>query len=256
MKHTFLTRTVREMQIWNWLDQAVAFGCAVLIFTLLGPFETYSMPMVLRMLFWMLCLAAGWFLMIASLTLVLRHPSMDDWSGLLRVGLAVVIAAAPITLIVSAIEDWLRPGRDEIGLVWFLLNTILVCGLITGAMYFRVQDRLGRIDTKGGSQKPFLQRLPYELGKDLISFSMQDHYVEVTTTKGKTLVLMSLGDALEELGDYAGTQIHRSHWIAASAFQGLERKGGKLFVKLSDGRKLPVSRTYAASVRTLRESIS
>lgn len=239
------------MQIWNWRDQAGAFGCAVLVFTLLGPFETYGMPLALRMLYWLLCLASGWALMIAAMTLVLRHPSMDDWSGPLRVGLAVVIAVAPITLAVSAIEDWLRPGRDEVGLGWFLLNTMLVCGLIAGAMYFRVQDRLGRIDAKIGSPTPFFQRLPYELGNELISFTMRDHYVEVTTTKGKTLVLMSLGDALEELGDYAGTQIHRSHWVAASAYQRLEKSGGKLFVKLSDGRSLPVSRTYAASARAL-----
>nr|WP_285801574.1 LytTR family DNA-binding domain-containing protein [Falsiruegeria litorea] len=118
-------------------------------------------------------------------------------------------------------------------------------------MYFRVQDRLGRIDTKGGSPTAFFQRLPYELGNELISFTMRDHYVEVTTTKGKTLVLISLGDALEELGDYAGTQVHRSHWVAASASRGLERNDGKLFVKLSDGRRLPVSRTYAASARAL-----
>ncbi len=225
--------------------------CAVLVLTLLGPFETYSMPMALRMLFWLLCLASGWGLMIAALTLVLRHPGIDDWSGPLRVGLAVVIAVAPITLAVSAIEDWLRPRRDEFGLVWFFLNTTLVCGLITGAMYFRVRDRLGRIDAKGGSPTPFFQRLPLELGKELISFTMQDHYVEVTTTKGKTLVLITLGDALAELGDYAGTQVHRSHWVAASAYQGLERNNGKLFVRLSDGRRLPVSRTYAASARAL-----
>lgn len=238
------------MQIWHWPDQAVAFGIAALIFTLLGPFETYSMPAAFRLLYWGLCLAVGWVVMVASMTLVLRHPSMDDWPGLYRVGLAVVLATAPITLIVSAIEDLLRPGRDETELALFLLNTFLICALIAGAMYFRVKGRLGRIKGKAASPTPFLQRLPYDLGTDLVSLSMQDHYVKVTTTKGSTLILLSLGDTLEELGDYKGIRIHRSHWIAASAFRGLVRSNEKLYANLSDGRKLPVSRTYAASVRS------
>lgn len=251
VKHTFLTRTAREMQIWHWPDQLAAFGCSVLIITALGPFETYSMPILERLFYWTLCLGVGWTLMIASMTLILRHPSLDDWPGVFRVGLAVAIASVPITLAVGAIEDWLRQSRDEIAFAGFVLNTALICGLISIAMYFRVQDRLGRINTNDMPSAPFLQQLPFELGKDLISLSMQDHYIEVATSKGTTLVLMSLRDALEELGDYKGIQIHRSHWIAASAFQGLERCNGKLHARLSDGRKLPVSRTYSASARKL-----
>lgn len=251
MKYAFMTRTARELQIWHWPEQGLAFGCTVLVFTMLGPFETYSMPLVERALYWILCLTSGWIVMVTSLTLVLRHPDLDEWAGAYRVGLAVIIATVPIALAVGAIEKWFRPDREAIEFGRILLNTAVVCGLIAAVMYFRVQNRIGQLGSTGASPARFLQRLPYELGQDLISFSMQDHYVEVTTSKGSVLILLPLRDALEELGDYDGLQIHRSHWVAASAFCGLARRNGKLYARLSDGRDLPVSRTYAASAQAL-----
>lgn len=189
--------------------------------------------------------------MVTSLTLVLRHPSLDEWAGPYRVGLAVIIAIAPIAFSVGEIEKWLRPDREGIEFTRILVNVAFVCSMLSAVMFFRVQKRIGEIGMKGASSERFLNRLPFELGQELVSFSMQDHYVEVTTTQGSTLILMSLRDALEELGDYKGIQIHRSHWIAASAFFGLIRRNGKLFANLSDGRDLPVSRTYTASAKAL-----
>ena len=39
---------------------------------------------------------------------------------------------------------------------------------------------------------------------------MNDHYVEVETTKGTTLILLRFSDALEELGCAYGLQVRRS----------------------------------------------
>ena len=80
---------------------------------------------------------------------------------------------------------------------------------------------------------------------------MQDHYVEVTTTKGTELILIRFQYAIKEMGAIAGTQIHRSHWVTLNGMRRLKRQNGKLFVELVDGRTLPVSRTYAQTVRTI-----
>lgn len=251
MNHTFLRRTVWELRIWNWRDQFLAYLIALAVFATLGPFGTFSLQFPDRLLYWGLALAVGWGAIIASITLVLRHPDLDDWHGAARAALAVAIATAPIAWGVQAVEGWLRPERDPIPIVHFALNIIVVCGLIVTAMYFRISQRIGEMPETDRSPAPFLDRLPFELGKELVSFSMQDHYVEVTTTKGTTMILMSLGDAMEEAGSYGGVRIHRSHWIATDAYRGLVRRKGKLFAKLMDGRELPVSRTYAATVRGL-----
>jgi DNA-binding LytR/AlgR family response regulator len=60
-----------------------------------------------------------------------------------------------------------------------------------------------------------------------------------------------MGDAVAELSGYPGLQIHRSHWVAIDAVDGLERENGKTYALLRDGRKLPVSRTRAPELKKL-----
>ena len=64
------------------------------------------------------------------------------------------------------------------------------------------------------------------------------------TTIGSHLVLLSLTQALTELEDYPGRRIHRSHWVADDAVQDQFWDGTRLFVRLTDGAVLPVSRSY------------
>jgi DNA-binding LytR/AlgR family response regulator len=73
----------------------------------------------------------------------------------------------------------------------------------------------------------------------------------VTTARGRDLIHMRMADALEDLGDYPGQQIHRSHWISGHAFTGTSRDNGRLMAHLVDGRTLPVSRSFAPAVRRM-----
>ena len=56
---------------------------------------------------------------------------------------------------------------------------------------------------------------------------------------------MRLSDAIAELDGLEGLQTHRSHWVVLEAAQALEKAGQKMNVVLKDGRRLPVSATYA-----------
>lgn len=94
----------------------------------------------------------------------------------------------------------------------------------------------------------FFKRLKPELGQGLIRLSMQDHYLEVVTTKGHELILMRFADALEELEHYDGIQVHRSHWVARAGVSGARRDGAKLFLKTADGAEVPVSRSMKKAV--------
>jgi DNA-binding LytR/AlgR family response regulator len=44
--------------------------------------------------------------------------------------------------------------------------------------------------------------------------------------------------------------VHRSHWVADDFVAKLNRADGRLSLSLADGTEIPVSRTYAANVRT------
>ena len=78
---------------------------------------------------------------------------------------------------------------------------------------------------------------------------VEDHYVDIVTDKGKTLVLMRLADAIRETAPIAGLQIHRSHWVARDAVVKVHRSDGKLILELSNGLKLPVSRGYLPAAK-------
>ena len=69
------------------------------------------------------------------------------------------------------------------------------------------------------------------------------------TTKGDHLVLMRLGDAMREVGDTAGAQVHRSHWVAFDAVTACRRDGDRAILTLSDGSELPVSRANVGKIR-------
>ncbi|MEM9583431.1 MAG: LytTR family transcriptional regulator DNA-binding domain-containing protein [Pseudomonadota bacterium] len=94
----------------------------------------------------------------------------------------------------------------------------------------------------------FLERLNAKIGTKLIRLSMQDHYVEAHTADGSQLILMRMADAIEELDGLDGLRVHRSHWVAKAQVTGLKRAQGRLFLIMSDGAEVPVSRSYKAEV--------
>jgi len=99
-------------------------------------------------------------------------------------------------------------------------------------------------------QAPALfKRLPLPQRGALCYLTMQDHYVDVVTDRGHALILMRLSDAIAETAPVRGLQIHRSHWIALDAVRAVSKDDGKALVEMSDGVRLPVSRSYLAAAR-------
>lgn len=96
---------------------------------------------------------------------------------------------------------------------------------------------------------PMLARLKPENRGPILRLSAEDHYTLTVTSRGRELILIRFSDALSELGDTIGTQIHRSHWIARAAFDALVTREGKLMARLKDGTELPVSRSFASEVK-------
>lgn len=79
----------------------------------------------------------------------------------------------------------------------------------------------------------------------------EDHYLRLHLADGrKPLVLYRLRDALAELSHLEGEQVHRGHWVAAGAVQGLERREGRKWaLRLQCGLVVPVSATFMPAVR-------
>jgi DNA-binding LytR/AlgR family response regulator len=76
------------------------------------------------------------------------------------------------------------------------------------------------------------------------------HYVRVVTSKGETLVLHNLKDAIAQLPtEYSGIQTHRSYWAASKHIESIKEKNGQSSVVLSMDKTIPVSRRKLAEVR-------
>lgn len=73
--------------------------------------------------------------------------------------------------------------------------------------------------------------------------------MEVTTARGRSLLLMRLSDAIREGQPTPALQVHRSHWVALAAVRRATRRNGKPVLELETGVEVPVSRSYLPVVR-------
>ena len=95
-----------------------------------------------------------------------------------------------------------------------------------------------------------LKLLPSRLGTDLVYVKSEDHYLEVHTTVGSSLIKMRFSDAVAELGD-RGMQVHRSYWVATGHVVRTARNGKRTMLRLTGDREVPVSVTHLRAVRDL-----
>ncbi|MCY4483486.1 MAG: LytTR family transcriptional regulator DNA-binding domain-containing protein [Spirochaetaceae bacterium] len=101
-----------------------------------------------------------------------------------------------------------------------------------------------------GGRGTLLNLLPDRLGTDLVYIKSEDHYLEVHTTVGSSLIKMRFSDAVAELGD-RGIQVHRSYWVATRHVTRSVRNGKRTLLRLTGDHKVPVSVTHMPAVRAL-----
>lgn len=78
---------------------------------------------------------------------------------------------------------------------------------------------------------------------ELLALNAQGHYLRVITTAGEDLILFRFGDAVAEMSEDAGVQVHRSWWVSQTAIDACESVSSKK-LRLGSGLSIPVSRTY------------
>ena len=99
-----------------------------------------------------------------------------------------------------------------------------------------------------GQRGALLKLLPERLGTDLIYIKSEDHYLEVHTTVGSSLIKMRFSDAVAELSD-RGIKVHRSYWVATRHVKRSVRSGRRTLLRLTGDHKVPVSVTHMPAVR-------
>ena len=248
------------------------------VLALIGPFGSFGDPLVIRLMVWVGFAWVGYALYAPIDTLAQRlAPFLDlpEWS--LRV-VGCLIASVPMAVVVWSLPRWPDriswPGASaafEHYLYVLFIGAVIT--LVTTIVRHRAQDEPAPRGTgeprpvPSGAPAPaapvssapvpsvprarFLDRLPADLGTELIALEMEDHYVRAHTALGSDLVLMRLRDAMAELEGVEGMQVHRSWWVARHSVEDVRRDGRNVRLVLESGLEAPVSR---ANVQLLKDA--
>ncbi len=235
-----------------------------LLLALLGPYGTFvSMAFGTRVLFWggsALCLTL---LIRAAMWTIRRGLLPADWPMVVKRIVAAGMAAAPGGYLSAMLHDVLtgdQGPRPEFGQIY--AYTILPTLLVTLLLGHRRAPAppIPPLDTLAAIPEPaprtqdvvsaFLARaVPRLADGRLLALEAEDHYLRVHTDRGSDLVLMRLRDAIAELVQVPGLQVHRSFWVAEAAVAQVARRGQGWQITLESGLTVPVSRNYGADLR-------
>jgi DNA-binding LytR/AlgR family response regulator len=269
VKDSVLQSTLRELKGLSasrnlWLT----FAAVVLLFAFTGPFGTMErLPFLPRLAYWLVLHAAAWTaaLVFAVLGNILLAPLVKSMFWRMMIG--AVLAAIPIGAITQLIEYLWFGGVPTIGgLIADVALAVPLCIIFCVISYLAMSSS-AELPGKPTPQEqplppapvakaseiapaPLLARLKPENRGTLQHISVEDHYTLVKTSRGRELILLRFSDAMKEIGATPGLQVHRSHWVARDFVDVVNRDNGKLTIKLKDGTPIPVSRTYAAKVRS------
>lgn len=233
--------TPRAATLWLITSVLVSFA---------GPFGTYaSMRAPVRLAYW--CLLLGGAVPIASLCRRVARPWVRGLGRWVRGFIVSAIFATVYAPLVYGITFWLEARG--------LTTIVPICVMWIATFLSSLTESAGWTLMKGAPPQqtpadttPTPARLLARLGPGhpgpILALSVRDHYVVVSTAQGETSLLMRFADAMAELDEVAGMQVHRSHWVAFAAVRGVARTRSKTFLQLVDGRLVPVSRSYLGAI--------
>jgi hypothetical protein len=254
VKRQIVQLTLREMRaLFSDKRLWTAFGVIVALFVFTGPFGTIErLGVAERLGFWLTVHFVTWTIALTGVALVSVWNDDNSRIGIWQTVIGCCLATPFIGFAVSLIRTlFLNEPITVTSVFWQMVQALPVAIIIGIVAYFFFQPTQAPPSDAGpgDTQARLMLRLPPEKRGELLYMSMQDHYVEIVTAKGRELVLLRLADAINEAGGATGIQVHRSHWVAFSAIATMRRDGGKSSVVMSDGTELPVSRTYARALR-------
>ena len=255
----------------QWAIDLTVMTAAGLFLGLIGPFGSYNGgAMGLRIAYWIANIWIGYIVLSLVVRLSLRVALRFDLPIWFALGLGVAFGALPLALILGGFSAWFwPPSHGQIFPLFPLYaQTLAIAEPFSFGFYFlgdrgwrgavsreqarRAVDRAA--PEAGPAPSPagpggFLTRLPPRLGGGLLCLQMEDHYVRAHTAKGSDLVLIPLKQAIAELADIDGLQVHRSWWVARAAVVQPVTSGRNLALRLSNGLEVPVSRASVAKLR-------
>lgn len=138
--------------------------------------------------------------------------------------------------------------------------TVFLIGLMIRATLYRDAKEIGIIHPsrwiKRKQVSPLILALPFKYRGKLISISGANHKVQIATVSGICELRMRFSDAMDAVINEDGIQVHRSHWVALDAIQGINKIGNRRMISLQDGRSIPVSKRNYQVIEGVLEKVA
>ena len=271
MNRKALQLALREMQAatTNRISR-IGMMLVTVLLAMSGPFGTFqSFNLGQRFGYWAVMVVASYLTGQAASTFfleLLRGQISQRWP---RVIVAGLLASLPVTIVVMVVNGVAYQHVDIQSSLMIWLYTIIVT-LAVVVMFVTLSEVMAGAPAAApgvtasatvaetsqpaaalppSPQPAILDRVPLRQRSRLIALIVEDHYVDIVTDKGRTLVLMRLADAIREAAPVPGLQVHRSHWVASDAVVRAQRSEGKVMLELSNGMRLPVSRGFLPAAK-------
>lgn len=255
---------------------------------LVGPLQTSVQPDSTGLVYWTAVIVPT-FLLVLLNSLIARETARNlGWPWGLAALVAGFSAVGPIVVLTLVMDRLLMPmehWHDARMLLLHVLGVELPIILTVNALMPTVQPlgpilRSGRQAPPGPRDEPPLpvtaqaitaqapqplvaptvaarieasplfERLPPDLGQDVVCIRADNHFIEVSTILGSARVLMRLGDAEADLVTLPGMRVHRSWWVKLSHVLHIDRSGGgTLELVTTTGARISVARGQRDAVQ-------
>lgn len=259
---------------------------AGLLLAFIGPFGTWDMPLMARLMLWPAMILSGYPIFRGLGTVSGWLSEATHIPPPIALLLALAIGALPMTFIVALLWMGASPGEAVRwrGLGMLYAQVFLIGLVIHGAMSLLFRARAEEASDAPASAVPSAAEaardpsliaeapaaapaptpspapapptplvLPLPPGFGAVhALKGEDHYVRVYGEGGDTLILMRLRDAIARLGADAaaqGMQVHRSWWVARDAVASIRRDGRSATLLLKNGTVVTAARDAMPKLR-------
>ena len=221
-----------------------------LVIGYLGPFGSFETTLQSRLVYWVLVVFSGHFIYFNVIQLVAQFFKSKNVHPVIPFFISSLVSALLFSFVVIYISSFFFDLQfDATQSFKFFFPKVFILGTVINIVRIMVNNfyelaHSAPKDVPVTADNLFLRRLPKKIGTELICFSMEDHYLHVHTDEGSHMMLLRMKDALVELEEYAGFQVHRSWWVASNAIVDVKREPRKATLIMKNEMAVPVSQKY------------
>lgn len=230
--------------------------CLGLLFGIIGPFGSYPANLFTRTIYWAGLFVGGTLLLWPAVSAAAVFGPARGFPLPFAVTILVLIGAVPLAALAAAGGHLFWPVRASgmRAMEWYGQTALIALPLAAAALWLETRYHgampTGEAAAAPGSPFEAPRRLPHHLLENALCLQMEDHHVRIHAHQRSWLHLATMREAIEQIGEERGLQVHRSWWVARGAVRDVVEEGRSVRLLLANGIEVPVARNRIAALRS------